>query len=249
MSRLTRPVTVNENPNPAKKFLHWKSNDQCFEWFNKELKNEKCKGKVKVELPLKVLFLEHYHTVKGWSDSANSGIWSNEVFSTISEEIEVRNANGVIVKGIYNQNKATINNAGGKYHRSVYCMTEDGEIINLQLKGSAVGGIAEDKSVDGKLHLGWNAFHSGDKKKKIKGHSHLMDNQWIEINGVAEGKSGAVKYCIPKFEMGEVISRETYALANEAAARLQAYMDVYFDKEKEVEQELEPVANLDDLDF
>jgi len=115
MSRLKRPVQENENPNPATKFLQWKSNDQCFEFYNKEAGE-----KVKVELPLKVLFLEHYHTVKGWSDSANSGIWSNEVYSIGREEIEVKSSNGTICKGVYKDNRSIIKNAGGVYHRSIY---------------------------------------------------------------------------------------------------------------------------------
>lgn len=246
MSRLERPTTVNENPNPAKKFLQWKSNEKCFEYYDKEAKE-----KVKVELPLKVLFLEHYHTVKGWSDSANSGIWSNEVYSIGSEEIEVKNANGTIVKGIYKDNKATINNAGGNYYRSIYCMTPEGEIVNLQLKGACIGGIKKEKSVSGKDALGWSTFYSGDKKTNIKGVSHLLDNQWIEIKGVAEGKSGSVKYSIPVFEVGEVITAKENNLANEAASTLQTYMNNYFGKEEEVLEETPELAaaSLDDLNF
>lgn len=247
MSRLERPTTVNENPNPATKFLQWKSNDKCFEYYDKEAKE-----KVKVELPLKVLFLEHYHTVKGWSDSANSGIWSNEVFSIGREEIEVKNANGTIVKGIYKENRSIIKNAGGVYHRSVYCMTPEGEIINLQLKGAVIGGLDEETSVDKKVHLGWSTFYSGDKKKNIKGVSHLLDNQWIEINGFAEGKKGAVKYSIPIFEVGKVITAKENDLANESASTLQTYMNNYFGKEEEKVAEPKKelaTADLDDLDF
>lgn len=245
MARLERPITVNENPNPSKKFLEWKSNDKCFQFYDKELKE-----KVTVELPLKVLFLEHYHTVKGWSDSANSGIWSNEVYSIGREEIEVKNSNGVICKGIYKDNRTQIVNAGGKYHRSVYCMGENGDILNLQLKGAVIGGLDAETSVDGKIHFGWSTFYSGDKKKNIKGVSHLLDNQWIEINGFAEGKKGAVKYTIPKFEVGNNITPEENELANIAVEKLQTYMDTYFSKNvpKVEEKELE-TASIDDLEF
>ena len=77
--------TPKSKQKPATKFLEWKSNDKCFEFYDKE-KGEK----VKVELPLKFLFLEHYHTVKGWSEEANSGIYSNEVYSIGDEEISVK---------------------------------------------------------------------------------------------------------------------------------------------------------------
>ena len=246
MSRLKRPEVSNANANPVKKFLEWKSNDQNFQWYDKAT----CRKKG-VELPLKVLFLEHYHTVKGWSDSANSGIWSNEVFNSRKEEVTVRNANGVIATGIYNEMKDTIKNAGGVYYRSVYCMTPEGEIINLQLKGAALGGLNAETSVDKTDVLGWSTFYGGDRKKNIKGVSHLLDNQWIEIKEAKGGKKGAVKFSIPHFEVGEVITRDEDKLANEAANKLQTYMDQYFAKEvEEIEVEAEVVeADLSDLAF
>lgn len=252
MPRLKRPVIENTNPNPVTKFLQWKSNDKCFEYYDKEKKD-----KVKVELPLKVLFMEHYHTVKGWSDKAQSGIWSNEVYSTMKEELEVKNSEGTIVKGIYSQNKEFIKNAGGVYHRSIYCMLPNGELINLQLKGASVGGINKESSLTEEYVCGWNTFHSGDKKRNIKGKRHLLDNQWIEINDIKEGKKGAVKYCIPFFEVGKNITTKENELANECASKLQNYMDVYFgrnEENKEVVEETtqpEPVlaGSLDDLDF
>jgi hypothetical protein len=254
MSRLTRPSNVNENPNPCTKFLQWKSNDKCFEYYDKETKE-----RVKVELPLKVLFLEHYHTVKGWSDSAGSGIWSNEVYSIGSEEVEVKNSNGVIAKGIYKEKRTEIKNAGGVYHRSIYCMTPEGEIVNLQLKGAVIGGLDVDTAVDKIPVFGWSTFYSGDKKKNIKGISHLLDNQFFVINQAKEGKKGSVKYSVPFFEVGEHITREQNQKAHGVADTLQAYMDVYFSNDKEQvkedqeedkrENEVLQTANLDDLAF
>ena len=247
MSRLKRPVQENENPNPATKFLQWKSNDQSFEFYNKEAGE-----KVKVQLPLKVLFLEHYHTVKGWSDSANSGIWANEVYSIGNEELEIKSSNGTICKGVYKNNRTVIKNAGGVYHRSIYCMTPDGEIVNLQLKGAVIGGLDADTSVDGKTVNGWSDFYSGDKKKQIKGVSHLLDNQWIEINEAKQGKKGAVKYTIPFFELGEIITREEDSLAALASEKLQEYMNKYFNKVEDIEvvaEEVVATGNINGLDF
>lgn len=249
MARLDRPEEVNDNPNPAKKFLHWKSNDKNFEYYDKTQKDNPNKGKVRVEIPLKLLFLEHYSTVKGWSDSADSGIWSNEVYNSFNSELEVKNSNGTICKGLYKDNKALINNAGGKFYKSIYCMTEDGEIINLQLKGACIGGIKKEKSTTKEDVNGWSTFYGGDKKRKIKGNSHLLDNQWFEINEVREGKSGSVKYSIPFFEVGEVLTKKENELANQAVKSLQTYMDSYFSKEtKEIEVE-EPELVEDSLDF
>lgn len=73
MSWLERPETKSSNP--ARKFLEWKSDDKCFSYYDKEKKEN-----VKVELPLTFVILEHYHTVKGWNDKSESGIYANEVF-------------------------------------------------------------------------------------------------------------------------------------------------------------------------
>ena len=235
MPRLERPVS--ESSNPAKKFLEWKSTEKAFQYYDKSKES-----KIKVDLPLKVLFLEHYHTIKGWSDSANSGIWSNEVYSIAKESLEVKSKSGTIVNGIYKDNKNTIKNTGGVYHRSVYCMAENGEIINLQLKGAAIGGLKKDSSIE-KLDVdGYSDFY--------KKNHHLLDNQWIEIKSIKEGKKGSVKFSIPHFEIGEAISREDDIKANYAASELQRYINAYFSKEsvEDVVSENKELA-LEDLDL
>lgn len=233
MARLNRPT--QESSNPAKRFLQWKSTEKAFEYYNKETSE-----KVKLELPLRVLFLEHYHTVKGWSDSANSGIWSNEVYSIAKESLEVKSKNGTIAKGIYKENRTAIRDAGGVYHRSIYAMIETGEIINIQLKGAVIGGLNKETSATKKEVSGYSDFYNDN--------NHLLDNQWIDIKTFAEGKKGAVKFNIPVFEVGEVISKEDNELANEAVKLLQEHMDNYFGVKKVEEPVLEAEV-VDDLDF
>ena len=207
MARLERPKVSR---NPATKFLEWKSNDKCFEFYDKE------KGqKVKVELPLKFLFLEHYHTVKGWakknrSEENECAIYSNEVYSVQHEEISVKafKAPKQIVSGFYKEIKDKIKDEGGVYYRSIYAMLEDGSIVNFQLKGCAVASY-------------YNFYNP------IK---HLLDTQWVEINSAKDAKNGMVKYSIPIFTMGKVISGEIDQLANEAAKVLQEYMNEYMAK-------------------
>lgn len=250
MARLTRPTTETLQK-PATKYLEWKSNNRAFEYYDKDQKETENKGKVKVELPLKLLFLEHYHTVKGWNDAANSGIWSNEVYGISKEPLKVQCSNGVIAEGIYSEKRTDIRNAGGVYHRSIYCMTPEGDIINLQLKGAVIGGIGVENSVDKKEHLGWSTFYSGDRKRNIKGVNHLLDNQWLEINAFAEGKKGAVKYAIPTFSLGSVLTPEENKLADVAAAKLQAYMNSYFkvDNIEVVDEEVVEVETAEELEF
>ena len=54
MSRRTLNKSEGSN-NPATNFLEWKSNDKCFAYYDKQLKEQ-----VQVQLPLKVQFLEHF---------------------------------------------------------------------------------------------------------------------------------------------------------------------------------------------
>ena len=130
MARLNRPT--NQTVNPVTKYINWKSNDKAFSYYDKD------KGEdIKIELPIKFLFLEHYHTVKGWNDASESGIYSNEVYAISKEPLTVKAfKGGEIASGLYKENKEQIKNAGGVYHRSIYAMLPDGELVNFQLKGS-----------------------------------------------------------------------------------------------------------------
>ena len=120
--------------NPSTKFLQWKSNEKCFEFYNKETQQ-----KVSVPLPFKFLVLDEMHTVSGWNDASSSGIFSNEVKFISKEVMTVKPFKGnEIAKGLYKDIKEKIVSAGGHYVKSIYIMLEDGSLANLQLKGSAV---------------------------------------------------------------------------------------------------------------
>ena len=210
MPRLERPQAGGQNP--ATKFLSWKSDNKCFSYYDKNKQEN-----VKVELPLKVLFLEHYHTVKGWNDKNQSGIYSNEVYGISKEEIEVKMfKGGTIAKGLYKDNKEIINNAGGRYHRSIYAMLENGDIVNISLKGAAVKSYSD--------------FYNDNNR--------LLDNQFIEVNEFSLEKKGKVEYTVPIFSAGGFISNEVDSLANKSAKELQDYVNRY-NKKEEVEEENE----------
>ena len=214
MARLNRPS--NGTTSPVTKYLNWKSNDKSFAYYDKE------QGKnVLVELPIKFLFLEHYHTVKGWNDASESGIYSNEVYSIGKEELNVKAfKGGDIAKGLYKENREKIVNAGGVYHRSVYAMLPDGDLVNFQLKGIGVKAYSD--------------FYNDN--------NHLLDNRWIEINSAKEGKKGAVKFSSPEFTIGDNITKAEDKMANDCAGVLQSYMDSYFGRteSENVETESDP---------
>jgi len=199
MARLERPT--QKSSNPAQKFLEWKSNKKSFSFYDKE------KGEnVEVALPVKFMFLEHYHNVKGWSDSAQSGMYSNEVYAISTQPLNVKLfKGGSIASGLYKEIKEQVLRSGGKYHRSIYVVLEDGTMANLQLKGSAVAEYSE--------------FY--------KNNNHLFDTKWIEINSTVDGKKGSISFSSPEFTMGSAISKADDKVAIEKAKELQEYVNNY----------------------
>jgi len=222
---LERPE--KKSSNPAAKFLEWKSNDKCFSYYDKEKKEN-----VLVPLPLKFVILEHYHTVKGWNDASESGIYANEVSFTGSEELDVKSfKGGEIAKGIYKEIRSKIIDAGGKYHRSIYAVTNDLEIINISLKGAAVSEYSKFIDVNG---------------------DNFFTQNWVEVAEVVEGKKGSIKYTSPIFKKSTAI--KDASKIRPFADILQAYMNEYMSKGKVVsavdkyEEGVSPETD-DDLPF
>lgn len=146
---------------PVKKYLSWSSNDKCFNFYDKETKENK-----KLTLPLTLVHLDEMSTIKGWHDSSASGIYSNEVRSTKSEELNVRAfKGGDLAKGIYQDIKLKVQSLGGHYCVSIYAFVNN-EIVNISLKGSAL--------------MAWSDF-TKDNRKSFLGNV-------IEIKSAAEGK-------------------------------------------------------------
>jgi hypothetical protein len=218
MARISHQQESNKSSNPTTKYLEWKSNDKSFSYYDKS------KGEnVKVELPFKFVFLQHYHTVKGWSDASGSGIYSNEVYFIGSEPMAVKSfKGGVIAEGLYKEIKPTITNAGGKYHRSVYVMLEDGSLANISFKGAVV--------------REWSIF--------MENNANNCDVKWVEVNTAVEQKKGSVKYTTPDFTLGASITKADSVKADKVAGEFQEYISSYLKKKDEV-VESEPV----EIDF
>jgi len=205
MSWLDRPEA--KRPNPATKFLSWSSNDKCFKYYDKEKEQN-----VMVSLPMKFVILEHYHTVKGWNDASESGIYSNEVLFTGTEEMEVKSfKGGLIAKGFYKEIKHKVHEAGGHYCRSVYVVLETGELANLSLKGSAVSEYSDF----------------------TKNAEHLWQKNWMSVTEFKEMKKGSIKYTVPVFGIADEIKDASKIIP--FAEELQDYMKEYFSPSKNSE--------------
>lgn len=221
MGFLDRPV--QKSSNPAAKFLEWKSDEQKFAYYDKENKTN-----VFVELPLTFLVLEEYHTVKGFSDSDQTGIYSNEVLQTGTDEIEVKTFKGrTIAKGLYKDIKSIVDGAGGRYHKSIYAVTKDGELVNIAFKGAVVSK--------------WSDFTAKGAWKRLK-------DEWVTISESEQLQKGKVKYSVPIFKFDKSLSTKEFDMVTPLAEELVEYMGDYTAKKVEA-TDPETIEKEDDLDF
>ena len=209
--------------NPSTKFLQWKSNEKCFEFYNKETQQ-----KEKIGLPFKFLVLDEMHTVSGWNDASSSGIFSNEVKFISKEVMTVKPFKGnEIAKGLYKDIKEKIVSAGGHYVKSIYIMLEDGSLANLQLKGSAV--------------QKWGEFTQKTRNR--------LPDEWVQVTKAIEGKKGAVKFFTPDFSFERSISDTEAIQADEAFNILETYLKAYLVKAEPIVEETPQDDPDDDLEF
>ena len=212
MSRRNEFQQVSEKP--AVKYLEWASEKGKFKYYDKDKKEN-----VLIDLP-KFLTLMQFHTVKGWHDASESGIWANEVKLISSEEIDVRAfKGGSIAKGFYKDIKDRITQAGGHYVKSLYIMTESGEVWNLQLKGAVV--------------QQW-----GETFNKCM---NRLADEWIVIDKVEKKKKGRVEYTVPVFKFAGVTSDEESAMADKCYDALAERLKT--DKEERSASEIVPVKS------
>lgn len=203
--------------NPATKFLEWKSDQKGFSYYDKGLAKN-----VEVPLPFKFVFLDELSTVKGWNDSSSSGIFANEVKYLSKEPMTVKAfKGGEIAKGLYNEIKERVKNAGGHYSKSIYIMLEDGSLANIQLKGSAT--------------QQWGEF--------VKANRQSITRTWINVASATESKKGKVVFSIPNFTIGADIedldARDADAKFDELEAYLKTYLAKVDVEDIDVEAEIE----------
>ncbi len=222
-----------KNINPASRFLEWKSDHGCFQYqdvqkakkFIEEgvdTKEAYAQETYQVELPLKFLLIRQpLATIKGYSDTHKSGIYSNEVRHIGTDVVKVKTfKRDFIAEGVYKQIKPIVKQHGGYYCNSLYCMAENGEIFNISLKGSSVSE--------------WSEFYNKSKSR--------AKDEWIIVEGAEERTKGKVKFTVPVFKYESVISQNDAEMANEAFRTLYDYHQEYFNTQ-EVEKELQSAVD------
>jgi len=206
MSRSNQTEVVN----PAKRFIEWKGSKGIFSYYDKEKEEN-----VEMPLPFTFIVLDTLSTIKGYSDSAGSGFWSNEVRNTTKDKMTLRNKDGVVAEGLYQEIKGHRDATGAKYSQSVYIAYFEGKdlvIGNIQIMGAALNA--------------WIDFRGGNDIMKGA----------VTVKDKVEGKKGATVYQIPVFEMKE-LSAETEAKAIELDKELQSYLSEYLGGSYTKEQE------------
>lgn len=225
MGFLDRPT--QKSSNPATKFLEWKSETKNFAYYDKNQKTN-----IFIDLPFTFIVLEEYHTIKGFSDADQTGIYSNEVLQTGSDEMEVKTFKGrIIAKGLYKDIKPVVDASGGKYHKSIYAVTKGGELINIALKGSCV--------------REWSEFTAKGAYKRLK-------DEWVTITKAKDQKKGRVNYSTPVFKFDSSLNDDEFEMVSEHAQVFSDYMNNYLAKpinNIQVNEPEELEADPDDLEF
>lgn len=188
-------ISAPKVSNPCKKFIEFSGSKGTFQYWDKESKSN-----IEVKLPIQFIVLDELSTIKGYSDSTQSGIYSNEVHNLGTQDLHVKTFKGNQSRsGKYADIKADIAAMGGKFHKSIYVGIVNGdnlELANFQLKGAAMKAWI-DKEVNATMVS-------------------------IVVEDCTPAKKGKVNYMIPNWK-GKEVSR---ALMDKACAmdkELQAF--------------------------
>ena len=198
------------------KYITWKSSKKCFEYYDKEKKEN-----IDLKLPLSFIPLKNVSSITGFSTENNSGIWSNEVenmkqeltvFSSKYSKTEDKNKPFVIAQGLYKDLKGDLNSKGGKFTSILYALL-DGEIVRFGFSKASLG-----EWID-------------------KGQALSKSPNYLGVLKIEERKQGSNKYNVPIFEKGDKLNSKDYEKAVEAGS----IVDKYFSEMKEYENQYKEV--------
>ena len=198
---------------PCQRFFDWNGDKGLLKYYDKTAVNptnpEKTGLNIEIKLPFTFIVLDILSTITGFSDTDNSGFWSNEIRDIKKEIFIVRNKKGKVFEGNYDALKAA-NISGIKYAQSVYiAFKNENEMIigNIKMVGSSLGS--------------WIDF-----RKK-----HDVYKGAISIKSTLEGKKGKTVYQMPVFTPIQ-ISDDSNQIAIDLDKELQEYLTAYFNKSK-----------------
>jgi len=206
---LSNPTTKN----PATRFIQWRGGADGggrLTWYDKEAGEEN-----EISLPFSFIVLDELNTITGYSESARSGFWSNEVRNMMTDELVVRTKAGIVARGLYGKISDQIKAKGAKYAKSVYIAFKDesGELVigNVKIAGAALTQWIEFQK---KFDVSQCAVFITDTPKK--------------------GKKGATTYFMPVFE-GQNLNDNTKQQAIKLDEELQRYLTNYLQRKPDLD--------------
>lgn len=191
---ISQPNQNGQNPNPAKKHIRFK-NGKFQYWDKAEEKN------IEVSLPFEFIVLDELSAITGWSDKHQSGIHSNEIVFTPSDELVVKAfKGGELVRGLYRDIKDKVKAEGGRYEKSVYALM-DGELVRFGFVGAALSS--------------WIGTEVGFTQPKFM------------VSKTEDAKKGATAYKVPIFAVVEATKEEFDEAKKMDVEILRPYMKKY----------------------
>lgn len=196
-------------PNPAKRWFEWNGEAGTVRYYDKDAKKN-----VDVGSEFTFILLDQLGSVRGWHDTSQSGIYSNEVKDTRQETLIVKAfKGGTLAEGIYKDIKDRVTAVGGQFVANCYIAFKNGgnelEIGSIRFKGAALSA--------------WMEF--------CKQHRADLYTKAITITGYTEGKKGRITYRMPQLRPVP-LSTETNNIALALDAELQNYLTGYLARSK-----------------
>ncbi len=197
---------------PSKRYYTYASSKGKFMYYDKELGE-----KIYTDYPFRFMLLASYFTVVGFSESANTGIYSNEVLDFVFDPVTV-NIGDEKITGLWSSISNKVKQKGGKFAVSVYVAMYDENkemyIANIKFSGSSIGP--------------WFDFC---KKSKVQTGA-------IEVKKNKPAKKGANNYNLPVFELIKT-TKATEEKVQVKYEELKEYMNSYFKAAKSAQPEVD----------
>jgi hypothetical protein len=196
------------SPNPCKRWFLWDGSKGDLKYYDKETQED-----VHVPLPFSFILLDRLATIRGWHDSSESGIYSNEVRNTTQEPFVVRayKMKEPIAQGFYAEVKDRVKASGGKFNSNLYIAFQPDKqfaIGSLMLHGASLGA--------------WMEFEKANRKE--------LFTKGIQIGSFEEGKKGGITFRKPCLELFD-LTPDVDDGAGELQKEMQAFLTKYLVRE------------------
>lgn len=193
--------------NPALHFFEWKGSEGKLQFYDKENKVN-----VSVPLPFEFIPIDQLATITGYSKTAQSGYYSNEVRSSVKDEFVVKIKGQTVFTGLYKNDQGIAQvPKGAGFTASIYIVHKNkaGEYIigNIKANGSALGA--------------WIEFNK----------NNIVGNGKAVMTRGAKQSSPVGDFYAPEFKY-ERLTSEDFKAAMDADKELQIYLNQYLSAPK-----------------